>query len=174
MSQHTFLAGAAQVDITPQGSVPLYGYPLVPRYSSGVNDPLLASAMYLHDGENPLLMIGTDLIYMTRQMAVPIREQLAEQLDMPIDAILVSASHTHSGPPTKQVSWINSGKPPMCHADADYCKLVIKHAVEAGCMAVKNAVPAQVALTEANGSQLGTNRRDRKGPSIPQMPVESW
>ncbi len=172
MNQHTFLAGAAQVDITPQGSVPLYGYPMVPRNSSGVNDPLLASALYLHDGKQSLLMIGTDLIYMTRQMAVPIRKQLAQRLDMPVDAILITASHTHSGPPTRLVSWMNSGKSSMCHvADADYCKMVIERSVQAGCMAAKNAVPAQVALTQADGSELGTNRRHPKGPSIPQMPV---
>lgn len=171
MSQHAFLAGAAQVDITPQGAVPLYGYPLVPRNSTGVNDPLYASAMYLHDGQQSLLLFGTDLIYIPNDMVAPIRQQLAEQLMMPIDAILVSASHTHSGPPTRKILMSDEGKPSMWPTDEAYCQHVIQLVVEAGLIAAKNAEPAQIALNHADGSQLGTNRRDPNGPSIPQMPV---
>lgn len=170
-NKHVFLAGAAQVDITPQGSVPLYGYPLVPRMSTGVHDPLYASALYLHDGKQPVLMIGTDLIYMTRQMADPIRKRLSDKLNIPLHAIVVSASHTHSGPPTTEQSWIDNDQPPMLHADPAYCQQVVEAVVQAGCDAADAAVPAMVGQGIADGSQLGTNRRDPKGPTIPQMPV---
>jgi hypothetical protein len=45
--ESTVMAGAAVVDITPQGSVFLYGYPHVKRYSTGVHDPLECAALYL-------------------------------------------------------------------------------------------------------------------------------
>ncbi|MBL4702037.1 MAG: neutral/alkaline non-lysosomal ceramidase N-terminal domain-containing protein [Phycisphaeraceae bacterium] len=170
-SMHSFKAGASQVDMTPQGSVSLYGYPLVPRMSTGINDPLYASAIYLHDGKQPILMIGTDLIYMTRDMANPIRQRLSEMLDMPEHAIVISASHTHSGPPTMQLSWINNDQAPMFNADKIYCQQVVEAVIKAGSQAAANAVPAQVGFSTADGSKLGTNRRDPNGPSIPQMPL---
>jgi neutral ceramidase len=40
-------AGAAVADLTPAGSVFLYGYPYVARDSTGVHDPLLCAALYL-------------------------------------------------------------------------------------------------------------------------------
>ncbi len=43
----TLQARAAQVDITPESAVPLFGYPHVRRISTGVHDPLLASALVL-------------------------------------------------------------------------------------------------------------------------------
>ena len=39
-------AGAAQVDVTPDSPQFLYGYPHCERISTGVHDPLLASALY--------------------------------------------------------------------------------------------------------------------------------
>jgi hypothetical protein len=43
-------AGAAVTDLTPAGSVFLFGYPHVPRWSTGVHDPLECAALYLRDG----------------------------------------------------------------------------------------------------------------------------
>src|SRR5687767_14570416 len=48
-------AGAAAVDVSPTKSMFLYGYPHVKRYSSGVHDPLLASALFLSDGGHNVL-----------------------------------------------------------------------------------------------------------------------
>jgi len=38
-------AGAAVVEITPRDRQFLYGYPHLRRYSTGVHDPLLSSAL---------------------------------------------------------------------------------------------------------------------------------
>ena len=43
-------AGAASAELTPQHSVFLFGYPHVPRYSTGVHDPLETAALYLQGG----------------------------------------------------------------------------------------------------------------------------
>ena len=47
----SLIAGAAAVDITPDGSQFLFGYPHVARYSTGAHDRLLASAPISPTGE---------------------------------------------------------------------------------------------------------------------------
>jgi hypothetical protein len=40
-------AGATQIDISPKDSQFLFGYPFIERYSTGIHDKLLSSALYL-------------------------------------------------------------------------------------------------------------------------------
>ena len=45
MAQNVLKAGAAYEEITPSNSQFLYGYPYVERMSTGVHDPLNATAL---------------------------------------------------------------------------------------------------------------------------------
>ena len=56
MSQ--LVAGACASDITPVEPLFLFGYPHVERVSTGMHDPLLASALYLFDGRTPPAVPG--------------------------------------------------------------------------------------------------------------------
>ena len=76
------VAGAAVVDITPQSSVFLFGYPNVPRWSTGTHDPLLASALYLSDGSTGTLFIANDIIFITLSSAKRIRQRISAQTQM--------------------------------------------------------------------------------------------
>ena len=58
-----FKAGAAAIDITPKDSQFLCGYPHVERYSTGVHDPLICSALCLNDGKTEVLFIANDIVY---------------------------------------------------------------------------------------------------------------
>jgi len=57
-----FKAGAAQVDISPEDSQFLFGYPHVKRYSTGIHDKLWSSALYLYDGKTEIMFIANDII----------------------------------------------------------------------------------------------------------------
>ncbi|MEY4261314.1 MAG: hypothetical protein RLZZ625_150 [Pseudomonadota bacterium] len=54
----TLQAGSSQVDMSPKDSQFLFGYPHVERYSTGINDPLLSSSLYLYDGKTEIMFIG--------------------------------------------------------------------------------------------------------------------
>jgi hypothetical protein len=54
-------AGVAVRDISPRKPMFLVGYPHVQRISTGLHDPLLASALHLSDGATYLLLIGVDI-----------------------------------------------------------------------------------------------------------------
>src|ERR1041385_7553563 len=89
----SLIAGAAIADITPTDSQFLYGYPHVERHSTGVHDPLLAQALYLSDGQH-------HVIFISKQPPQRVRQRIAQATDVPQTGIMVTATHTHSGPIT--------------------------------------------------------------------------
>ncbi len=164
------LAGAATADLTPRESVFLYGYPHVPRHSTGVHDPLEAAALFLRSGEGTALFIATDLIFIGRAMAAGVRRRIHAAAGVPPAAIAITATHTHSGPVT--VNSAGHGADPVVPpADPVYVAWVADRLVEAGCAAVRAAVPAEAGLVVARAEGVGTNRHDPAGPADPEVPV---
>ena len=113
------LAGAGVANITPHDSQYLFGYPHVERYSTSIHDPLLSSALYLFDGRMPLLFIANDIIFVGKATAQRVRQRIEEATGVPATNILVSATHTHSGPST--VDYISlEGDPFVPKVDSRY------------------------------------------------------
>ncbi|MCK4601456.1 MAG: neutral/alkaline non-lysosomal ceramidase N-terminal domain-containing protein, partial [Phycisphaerae bacterium] len=94
------IAGAASADISPKDSQFLYGYPHVERYGTGVHDPLLSSALYLSDSRVAAMFIADDIIFITEAIARRVRRRIEEATSIPAGNIMVTATHTHSGPMT--------------------------------------------------------------------------
>ena len=162
--------GAAQVDVTPLDSQFLYGYPNVSRYSTGVHDPLLASALYLSDGQTSTLFVATDIIFITKAIAGRARARIAELTGVPAEHIVISATHTHSGPVT--VRYLsNEADPVVPEPDAAYLRRLEDGIVEAARRACSNPRSVEAGLAIADGSCVGTNRRRPGDPSDPQVPV---
>ena len=166
----SFIAGAAVADITPRDSQFLFGYPHVRRYSTGVHDPLLSSALYLSDGETPLLLIANDVIFVSRQTAARARERIAQRIRVPAANMMITATHTHSGPMT--VDMLSSeADQAVPKTDPEYVRQLEDGMVEAALKAYENAKPARIGLAVADGSCAGTNRHDPAGPFDPDVPV---
>lgn len=167
---NALFAGAGVADITPQDSLYLFGYPHVQRYSTGVHDLLLSSALYLSDGRTPLLFIANDVIFIGKATAQRVRQRIEAATGVPAAHILVSATHTHSGPST--VDYISLAQDPTVPPlDERYMRRFEEGIVAAGIEAVRRAVAAEVGLAVADGSGVGTNRRNPAGPADPQVPV---
>ncbi len=109
------VAGAHAVDIATPTGVPLAGYGgmarrlLIPdflrRYpyafwfkpGTGVHDPIRARALVLESGERRVLWVSVDLIAVDADMLSEFKERLAVK-GIRYDAMILGASHTHSGP----------------------------------------------------------------------------
>jgi neutral ceramidase len=136
-------AGAAQVDITPQDSQFLYGYPHVKRSSTGIHDSLLTSALYLSDSKTEAMFIANDIIFIGKAMAAQIRQKICQKTTLRPEAIMITATHTHSGPIT--VDYLsNESDPVVPKADTNYLAFLQERIIEAAVAAYKNAAPAQV------------------------------
>ncbi|MBL8212417.1 MAG: neutral/alkaline non-lysosomal ceramidase N-terminal domain-containing protein [Bryobacterales bacterium] len=90
----TLQAGVAKVDITPTVLLAMYGYSNRRcGDANGTHDPLMAKALVLQSGASKLAIVTHDLGSMVSDN---LRQRLTRELG--ITAVLLSASHTHSGP----------------------------------------------------------------------------
>jgi neutral ceramidase len=166
----TLIAGAATADVTPEDSQFLFGYPHVRRYSTGVHDRLLSSALFLCDGKTSLLWVANDVIYVSRQSAGRVRERIERETGVPAGNLMITATHTHSGPLTVD-TLSNEGDAVVPKTDPRYVARLEDGIVRAAVAAFRNTRPAEIGFGTADGSCVGTNRHDPAGPSDPEVPV---
>ncbi len=164
------MAGAAAADISPRDSQFLFGYPHVARYSTGIHDPLFSSALYLADEQTQAIVVANDVIFVSREITRRTRSRLEARTGVPASHIMVTATHTHSGPHTVD-HLSNQDDAAVPKVDPGYVRLLEDGVVAAGVQAWRNAAPAQVGLAAARASGIGGNRRDPGGPADPQVPV---
>lgn len=162
----TIQAGMAITDISPLKPMPLVGYPHVERISTGINDPLLASAIYLKNNGEALMMIAVDILYLDSDAVCEIRKRIAAETDILAENILISCTHTHSGPATIQTLC-----PEKTNIDIEYWDFVVKQIVKSGIKAVGETESAKLAITSVDVSGVGCNRHDPEGPRDPEVAI---
>lgn len=147
----TLYFGAAREVITPPIGGQLYGYNPDIR-STEVADDLTATAFYFAQGETKALMITATVCLIQTELADKTLDQISALTGVPRDAILLSATHTHSGPNVAgSYGWGN--------IDTAYCQQIfIPKLLCAAQQAVQNAVPARMQVAQGK-SDVGINRR---------------
>lgn len=166
----TLKAGAAQIEITPKDSQFLFGYPHIERYSTGTHDPLLSSALYLSDGQTEIVFIANDIIFVSKDVVRQAREKIEKAIGIPANNIMITATHTHSGPIT--VDYVSCQADPVVpNADKKYVQFMEDQIVKSAIAAYKNAQPAKIGLAIVDDTGIGTNRRDPDGPADHNVPV---
>ena len=91
-------AAMKRADITPPQGLELAGYPHYPRYNEGHHDPLYAACMYLNNSEQEVAMVTLDLLFFSKKHVTEVRRRVAEKTGIPGSNVMISCSHTHSGP----------------------------------------------------------------------------
>ena len=125
-------AGMARVAITPDHmGFPLMGYGNRKSNSTGVHDPIWARALVLRKGDQAWAMCSLDLCYVDAAMVAEIRRRVGAQTGLEPSAVLISTTHTHSGPNANDAG--NWNRP--------FAELV----AEAIVIAWSNAQPARIA-----------------------------
>jgi len=94
-------AGFSEVDITPPVGLYMCGS-LKPRTNVGVNDPLMAKTMIASSGGKTVAVVGVDLIGLPREIVDQAIEQATDRTGIDPSCMMVSCSHTHSGPYTAE------------------------------------------------------------------------
>jgi hypothetical protein len=102
-----FLVGAAATDITPDGSVALAGQ-MNTRIAQKVRSPITATALALESRENNMvidqaILVSCDLGSLPQGILDQIRQDLKDRLTgFDVNKLLLSATHTHTGPVLKE------------------------------------------------------------------------
>ena len=154
----TLNVGVAVVDITPPVGVELCGYgPYLNRHSTGVLDPLYAKAVYVDDGANRWCYVTCDLVGVTPDDLRMVRALCQERLGLKPDEVMVTASHTHSGPAC--LGLLGWGEPDL---------LYLGHLpfawFEAIAQAAAAARPARMRFGAVPFDTFGYDRHDKNGP----------
>ena len=161
-------AGVGRRDITNRKPLFLVGYPHVERISTGVHDPLYATALFLEDDSRKLLSIAVDILFIHHRTARECREAIAARTGISPEHILISTTHTHSGPVTSEMlSWRDDATVPG--PDPEYMAKFTSGIVEAGIEAWREAVDAELAMTTAHSEGVGGNRLSRDGVRDPEV-----
>lgn len=99
MTEPRLRVGAAQTDLTPSLGTELAGL-FETRPASDVESPLLAKAIAVQAGGAPVVLITCDLIYLPATLTDLAKSIIAERAGVPVDRVVISCTHTHTGPAT--------------------------------------------------------------------------
>ena len=153
-----FRAGAARVDITPPIGTPMAGFYAM-RSSVGVIDPIYAKAIVVEQDGGKAAFVVLDVAYTPRSLIVATRKSIAEQTGIAGERVMISATHTHSGPTLTRDSMmddITGGKtPPVVDYMGKLPLLIAKAVADANA----RLAPANASATIGREENLSFNRR---------------
>jgi neutral ceramidase len=168
----TWKAGAAKVNITPEGPMWMAGYAARTRPADSKMTDLWAKALVLEDAAGQRAVLVTlDLVGIDRDLAHGIRAGIAEKHKLSGGQVALNCSHTHSGPVVAR-----NLRPMHFYAlPKEQQELVAKYAdrlqssvVEVVGQAIANLAPASLAWGNSQ-TDVAVNRRNNKEASVPML-----
>ena len=170
--------GSARMDISPGPECPLIGYEFraeeLPDGNEGVHDPLFVRVLVFEDEGGRSVILNYDLCTFATDVARKLRTLAAEKAGTTFDRVIVSCTHTHSGPypipPSEDRSaneqLFGRGEDhPATRAYQDYYLFLVRQTEAAVAKAAARLYPAEVAVQEAPLG-LGYVRRVPRGDSV--------
>jgi hypothetical protein len=161
----TVLAGFATADITPPLNLEMAGFgPFLERKATSVHDPLMAHVMVLAVDGKRVAVVDCDVAGVTLDFTRNVRTLVEAGTGIPGQHVLVSATHTHSGPAIPH--WIGWGK-----QDEAYLSGLPQKVAQAVIAAARNLQPVEVYYGEVPVEGIGENREYPGGPVDKELRV---
>ncbi|MCR9294297.1 MAG: c-type cytochrome [bacterium] len=145
-------AGAASVDISPEGLPAIKNGGFLQASADHVADPLYARAMVLSDGNETIAIVIVDSCMIPTTLCDQIKQMAQRDTGIRADRILISATHTHSAPSVMDMCLGSS-------ADEAYVKSVPARVAAAIAEAHRNLESAKLGWAIVDGSDLTNCRR---------------
>src|SRR5262245_24635671 len=171
-------AAAAVRKITPDEPMWMAGYAARTKPAEGKEQELYVKALAIEDpAGTKVVLLTSDLIGIPRSLAEAVRGQVAKKTGLKREALMLTSSHTHSGPV------VRGNLADMYPMSADAAKKIGPYAkklegwmVEAVAEALKNLAPATLSVGQGT-ARFAMNRRQEtpKGVIIgsnPDGPVD--
>ena len=93
-----FRAGAVTVDITPSGERSIVAGGFLEAQATKINDRLYARSIVLDDGSTTITLTVIDTCMMAQTLIDEAKELASRRCGIPVNKMMVSATHTHSAP----------------------------------------------------------------------------
>jgi hypothetical protein len=152
--------GSAAVDITPPVGTHLAGQ-FHDRIAETIHDLLHARALVLDDGATRVAIVACDLLSHKRSTVLKARDLAAAATGIPAENILVTATHTHTGPRVAEAF--------PAAVDADYVAMLPRYLAGAVALAWQARQPGRVAVGSGWEASASHNRRFLKKDGTAQM-----
>jgi hypothetical protein len=146
-----FRAGAAVVDVTPTNFPVIVNAMFEERMATNAFDTLHARSLALDDGQERVVITVVDSCMLPRDLIDQAKELASRSTGLPIDHMLVSATHTHSAP--SAMGCLGS------RVDTNYARFLPPRIAEAIDRAVRNLAPARVGWTAVDDPEHTHCRR---------------
>jgi len=138
--------GFGETVITPRENLQMGGFARS-QVATGVHDDLHARSIVVEGGDGTVVvMTALSLVGIGRPYIERIRKAVNEETGIPEENILISCTHTHSGPRVSK-------------AGEEYQRFLVERAVESVVRAWNNRFPARIGAGAAKVMELGRNRR---------------
>jgi neutral ceramidase len=148
-----FRAGAATSNLTPRlGRLLVGGFE--PIRATHIHDELHARCLVLDDGQTKIAFVICDSLGIDRQVFDHARRLISKETGIPGDNVLMSATHTHSGP-----SWHGRDD-----EDGDYPNFLARRIADGVARAVQNLEPARIGWGAGREPNQVFNRRWKMKP----------
>lgn len=167
-NENYILSGFAEADISPEiGMEQPGGYGKA--YHRTFHDPCKVRAAVFDDGHNRTAIVGIDALLIPRSIVLSVRRQVEARCGIPDNAILITASHSHSAGPlgmvypgeydhadpfVRELAYEKSSA-----ADPKYIDMVEKKLVEVICQANENRSESSVGVGKGYEDKVAFNRR---------------
>lgn len=182
-AQTGWKAGTARAIITPKESMWMAGYGGRTKPAEGKMHELWAKALAIEDEQgNKALLITTDILGFSKEVADNVRKELQRQHNLAPAQVLLSSSHTHSGPVlSNALVDIYPLTPEETSKIERYTAQFQQEIIKISNEALRNLKPAQV-FTGSGIARFQVNRRNNveaqitevfelKGPNDHSVPV---
>ncbi|MBN1535380.1 MAG: neutral/alkaline non-lysosomal ceramidase N-terminal domain-containing protein [Anaerolineales bacterium] len=156
MTNDQLLASVFEIDITPPEGYYLDGYSVRKEKSQGAHDPLMGQILLVKSSNRQLAIICLDLIAVGINFTSIIRKGIQENIGIPPENILVSCSHTHSGP----VGFMPSFPGSISSDNPELQRYVSQQLVVAALLANNQLQPVQIGIGRGMIEGIGLNRND--------------
>lgn len=151
-------AGAAQVVITPPKGAPMAGY-YSNRAAAGVHDDLHAKAIVFEKDGVKAALVACDVAALPRQIAQDARAIVDRKIRIAPDHVMISATHTHTGPVILSGSTRYNLEGEMKRIAEEYTATLAAKIAQTVIDADRALQPVQVRAAIGREDSLGFNRR---------------
>ena len=159
--------GFARVDITPPMGIPVAGY-FIDRFADGVLDNLEANAVALTLGDKKVLILTLDLCGVKRVIMDEFKAAISKKTGVPVDAIFIHVTHTHTGPVVNETECPTDETKQMVK---DYVKFLCSKCVDVAYLSLNDLKPAKMGYGIGQAPNIAFIRRFRmKDGSIKTNP----
>ncbi len=150
MADKKFWAGAATSNISPALGVSLNGS-MRDRTAQYIHDELHARCLVLDDGQTRLAMVVCDSCMIPGELHEAAKHRTHEETGIPMDRIVISATHTHTAP---TVAGVFQSEP-----DEEYAEFLVLRIADGVRRAQYNLTPAKIGWGVGSEPTQVFNRR---------------